>query len=180
MLLSAGTGGATILFIVIGVVLVQRTRQTLYTACGLMAVNVVGLILLLVIPVTRLKLIGYYMSWAYVAVYVLMVTSISNNVTGYTKKIFYNGVVMIFYTIGNFAGPLMMVNPPYLEGMIGYLIANSLVVVLLLVARWRMSVVNKRRILVLAHTSAATMAAANSYSQDDISDANDQSFLYLL
>lgn len=180
MLLSAGTGGATILFIVIGVVLVQKTRQTMYTACGLMVVNIIGLVLLLVIPATRFKLIGYYMSWAYCSVYVLMVTSISNNVTGYTKKIFYNGVLMIFYTIGNFLGPLMMVNPPYVAGMIGYLIANCLVVVLLLVSRWRMSVVNKRRMLVLAHTSAATVAAANTYTQDDISDVNDQTFLYLL
>lgn len=120
------------------------------------------------------------MAWAYCSVYVLLVTSISNNVTGYTKKIFYNGVLMIFYTVGNFVGPLMMVAPPYVAGMLGYMIANCVVVVLLLIARWRMALVNRRRLLLLAHTSAASMAAANTFSQDDISDEQDQNFIYLL
>jgi len=146
----------------------------------LMVANIVGLILLLVIPVTRVKLLGFYMAWAYCSVYVLLVTSISNNVTGYTKKIFYNGVLMIFYTVGNFVGPLMMVTPPYIEGMLGYLAANCIVVVLLLIARWRMALVNRRRLLLLAHTSAASMAAANTFTQDDISDEQDQNFIYLL
>lgn len=180
MLLTAGAGGSTILFIAIGVILVQKTQQTIYSACGLMATNIVGLILLLVIPVTRVKLLGFYMAWAYCSVYVLLVTSISNNVTGYTKKIFYNGVLMIFYTVGNFVGPLMMVTPPYIEGMLGYLAANCIVVVLLLIARWRMALVNRRRLLLLAHTSAASMAAANTFTQDDISDEQDQNFIYLL
>ncbi|CAO0795083.1 unnamed protein product [Mucor circinelloides] len=180
MLLTAGAGGSTILFIAIGVILVQKTQQTIYSACGLMVANIVGLILLLVIPVTRVKLLGFYMAWAYCSVYVLLVTSISNNVTGYTKKIFYNGVLMIFYTVGNFVGPLMMVTPPYIEGMLGYLAANCIVVVLLLIARWRMALVNRRRLLLLAHTSAASMAAANTFTQDDISDEQDQNFIYLL
>lgn len=177
MLLSAGTGCATISFIVIAIVSVQRTHQTIYTACALMFVNILGLVLLLVIPVARLKLIGFYMSWSYVSVYVLLVTSISNNVTGYTKKIFYNGVLMIFYTIGNFVGPLMMVAPPYIEGMIGYLVANILVLALLLLARSRMALVNKRRFLLLAHMSGS---AAQPICQDDISDEQDQTFIYLL
>ncbi|CEP15329.1 hypothetical protein [Parasitella parasitica] len=180
MLLTAGAGGSTILFIAIGVILVQKTQQTIYSACALMVTNIVGMILLLVIPVTQAKLLGFYMAWSYCSVYVLLVTSISNNVTGYTKKIFYNGVLMIFYTVGNFVGPLMMVNPPYVAGMLGYLIANCFVVLLLLIARWRMAVVNRRRLLLLAHTSAATMAAANTITQDDISDVQDQNFIYLL
>jgi hypothetical protein len=73
----------------------------------------------------------------------------------------------------------MMGTAPYVPGMIGFLVCNCVVVVLLLVARWRMLLVNKRRLLLLAHTSAASMAA-NSYVQDDISDEQDQNFIYLL
>jgi hypothetical protein len=102
MLLTAGAGGSTILFIVIGVFCVQRYQQTIYTACGLMGCNIIGMILLLVIPKTQVKLLGFYFAWSYCAVYVLLITSISNNVSGYTKKIFYNGVLMVFYTLGNF------------------------------------------------------------------------------
>jgi hypothetical protein len=180
MLLSAGTGGSTILFILIGIVSVQKTQQTIYTACGLMAADIVGIILLLVIPVTHVKLLGFYMAWSYVAVYVLMVTSISNNVTGYTKKIFYNGVLMIFYTVGNFAGPFMMEAPPYIAGMLGYIVANCIVIALLLIARWRMAIENRKRLLLMAHTSTASMAAANTYCQDDVSDGVDKSFIYLM
>lgn len=180
MLLSAGAGGSTILFIAIGVIAVQKTQQTIYSACGLMAVNIVGMILLLVIPVTRVKLLGFYLAWSYCAVYVLLVTCISNNVSGYTKKIFYNGVLMIFYTIGNFVGPLMMVSPPYVGGMLGYLIANCVVIVLLLIARWRMALVNRRRLLLLAHTSNNSMPPEALYVTDDLSDEQDQTFIYLL
>lgn len=180
MLLTAGAGGSTVIFIIAAIVGVRKTQQTIYTAVGLTVVNVIGLILLLVIPVTRVKLIGFYMAWSYVSVYVLLITCISNNVTGYTKKIFYNGVLMLFYTIGNFVGPLMMVNPPYIEGMIGYLVANCLVAVLLLIARWRMAVVNRRRLLLMGHTSNTTVIASYTYVQEDISDEQDQSFIYIL
>ncbi|KAI8079018.1 major facilitator superfamily domain-containing protein [Gilbertella persicaria] len=181
MLLSTGTGGSTILFIVIGIVLVQKYHQTIYTACFLMCFDVLGLLLLLVIPMDKAKILGFFLSWSYVAVYVLMVTCISNNVTGYTKKIFYNGILMIFYTIGNFVGPLMMTSPPYLAGMIGYLVAGVLVISLLLIARWRMAVVNRRRLLLLNNSTANSMAAvAHNYDLDDISDEQDQTFIYLL
>ena len=64
-----------------------------------MAIDVIGLILLVVIPVTRIKLVGFYMTWSYCAAYVLLITSVTNNVSGYTKKIFYNGSLMVFYTV---------------------------------------------------------------------------------
>ncbi|KAI8364619.1 major facilitator superfamily domain-containing protein [Blakeslea trispora] len=180
LLLSTGTGGFTIIFILAGIILVRKYHQTIYTACFLMCFDVLGLILLLAIPVPKMKIIGFFLSWSYVAVYVLMVTCISNNVTGYTKKIFYNGVLMIFYTIGNFVGPLMMTTPPYVGGMIGYLVADVLVIVLLLIARWRMSLVNRRRLLVLNNSTNTMAAVAHNYDLDDISDVQDQTFIYLL
>lgn len=175
ILLTIGAGGSTILFIVVGVWIVQKTRQTLYTACGLMVVDIVGLICLITIPEDRVKLVGFYLAWSYCAAYVLLVTSISNNVSGYTKKIFYNGLLMIFYTIGNFCGPLMMdetQNPPYLGGMLGYIVANGIVVGLLLIARWRMSVINRRRL--------AKPSNILTNVEDDLSDVQDPNFIYRL
>ncbi|KAI8357357.1 major facilitator superfamily domain-containing protein [Choanephora cucurbitarum] len=180
LLLSTGTGVFTILFIAVGIVLVKKYHQTIYTACFIMCFDVLGLILLLVIPVPKAKIIGFFLSWSYVGVYVLLITCVSNNVTGYTKKIFYNGVLMIFYTIGNFVGPLMMVEPPYIGGVIGYLIADAIVIVLLLVARWRMSLINRRRLLVLNNSTNTMAAVAHNYDLDDISDVQDQTFIYLL
>ncbi|KAI8140043.1 major facilitator superfamily domain-containing protein [Fennellomyces sp. T-0311] len=175
ILLTVGAGGSTVLFIVLGVYCVNKTHQTLYTACGLMTIDIIGLILLIVIPTPKVKLIGFYLAWSYCAAYVLLVTSISNNVSGYTKKIFYNGLLMVFYTLGNFCGPLMMVStqaPTYIGGMIGYICANVVVVILLLVARWRMSVVNTRRM--------AKPSSILTNVEDDLSDVQDTNFLYRL
>jgi hypothetical protein len=175
VLLSAGTGAADIFFILIAIYSVHKTKQTIYTAVALMVVDILGLILLVVIPDDHVKLLGFYMAWSYCAVYVLMVTSISNNVSGYTKKIFYNGVLMIFYTVGNFCGPLMIVEsqkPHYIGGMVGYICANFLVVVLLLIARHKMAKINKERL--------SADAVVMTHVEDDLSDVQDSNFLYRL
>ncbi|KAG0185730.1 hypothetical protein DFQ28_008926, partial [Apophysomyces sp. BC1034] len=57
-------------------------------------ISAIGMVLIIVIPVPKVKLIGLCLQMAIVTTYVLMLTSISNNVSGYTKKIFYNGMMM--------------------------------------------------------------------------------------
>lgn len=141
----------------------------------LMTIDILGLILLQVIPDPHLKLIGFYLSWSYCAVYVLMVTSISNNVSGYTKKIFYNGMVMVFYTIGNFCGPLMILEhqaPNYTSAMVTYICANCVVVILLFTARSQMAKVNRERL--------SSEAVVMTHVEDDLSDVQDINFLYRL
>ncbi|KAI8879697.1 MFS general substrate transporter [Backusella circina FSU 941] len=175
VLLSVGAGAADIVFIVAAIYIVNKTKQTIYTAVGLMIIDIIGIILLEVIPNQHAKLVGFYLAWSYCAAYVLMVTSVSNNVSGYTKKIFYNGVIMIFYTLGNFCGPLMIVDsqaPNYIGGMIGYICANTIVVILLLVARYQMAAINRTRL----NTSPDVMTSV----EDDLSDLQDPNFLYRL
>lgn len=171
--------------------MVRKTNETLMTAAFLMVIDIIGLILLLVIPVPKAKLVGFYLAWSYCAAYVLLVTSISNNVSGYTKKIFYNGVLMIFYTVsqqtcarghntyltqtlqvGNFVGSLFMVAPPYTGGMIGYICANAIVIVLFFIARWKMLQVNRLRL------SQPPDGVTNV--EDDLSDVQDRNFIYRL
>lgn len=138
-------------------------------------IDIVGLILLLVIPNPHVKLLGFYLAWSYCAAYVLMITSVSNNVSGYTKKIFYNGILMIFYTLGNFCGPLMIVEsqaPAYTGGIIGYICANVLVVILLFIARHKMVVRNRQKI----HSNDIIITNV----EDDMSDVQDPNFIYRL
>ncbi|KAI8142048.1 major facilitator superfamily domain-containing protein [Fennellomyces sp. T-0311] len=175
VLLTLGSGGIDIVFIIGAVWCSQKTGNLLYTACGLMVIDIIGLILLQVIPVTRAKLVGFYLCWSYCAAYVLMIASISNNVSGYTKKIFYNGSLMVFYTIGNFVGPLLMIDsqkPMYLTGMLTYMVANAFVVLLFLLVRWKMYTVNRYR---LARNSGVVTNV-----EDDLSDVQDPNFIYRL
>lgn len=115
------------------------------------------------------------MCWSFCAAYVLFLTAIANNVSGYTKKIFYSSVVMVFYTIGNFAGPQMMVDkqkPLYLGGMIGYMAADLIVIVLLQFVRWDMAKENKKR---LENPSTETVDV-----NEDLTDKENPHFLYRL
>ncbi|CDH52323.1 predicted protein [Lichtheimia corymbifera JMRC:FSU:9682] len=175
VLLSVGSGGADIIFIIIAVMVAKRTGETLLTACGMMLIDLIGLILLQVIPVMRVKLVGFYMVWSYCAAYVLMIASVSNNISGYTKKIFYNGSLMIFYTIGNFIGPMLMFDsekPDYRTGMVVYCVTSFLVMCLFTLTRFKMAAVNRVR---LERPSGVVTNV-----EDDLSDVQDPNFIYRL
>lgn len=62
--------------------------------------------------------------------------------------------------------------PNYLPAMLGYIIANSIVIVLLLIVRWKMAAVNRQRILRPSGTVTNV--------EDDLSDVQDPNFIYRL
>ena len=140
-----------------------------------MGISILGLVLLLVIPIAQVKLVGLYMCWSFAAAYVLFLTAIANNVIGYTKKIFYSSAVMVLYTIGNFAGPQMMsasAGPLYLGGMIGFIVADFLAIILLQIARYLMLKTNKER---LANPSSEKFDPSL-----DLTDIQNTNFIYRL
>ncbi|CAO3649004.1 unnamed protein product [Cunninghamella blakesleeana] len=175
VLLSAGSGISDIIYICSSVYIVTRKEgRVLYTAMGLMSMDLVGLLLLLLIPDPKLKLIGFYLCWPYAATFVLLLTSITNNVSGYTKKIFYNGMIIIFYTLGNFAGPFLMIEsqkPSYWGGMVAYCCSAFLCIVSLGIARWAMAKANR---------SKPRLKRDYKENNEDLTDVQDQSFFYLL
>lgn len=75
-----------------------------YVAAIMGTVTFIGALLLCVIPSGGAKLAGLFLS-ASSPIYVMLQTSISSNVSGYTKKIFYTGGNLVAYCIGNFVGP---------------------------------------------------------------------------
>ncbi|CAO3598955.1 unnamed protein product [Absidia cylindrospora] len=176
VLLSAGSGLSDIIYICTSVYIVTRKEgRVLYTAMGLMTMDLVGLLLLLLIPNPKLKLIGFYLCWPYAATYVLILTCITSNVSGYTKKIFYNGLVTIFYTIGNFSGSFFFVEsqkPTYWGGMIGYCCSCFLCIVCLGAARWTMA---RENVIRSQHRPDESKPV-----EEDQTDAEDPSFIYLL
>ncbi|KAI9497523.1 major facilitator superfamily domain-containing protein [Zychaea mexicana] len=124
LLLQIPSGLASALGVLIAVVLAHKTRQIIWSSMFMLVIGMIGLIILCAIPEGEVKLLGFYLSWAGTGSYALVVTLIGNNVKGYTKKIFYNSCIMVAYTVGNFVGPLMMVDhqaPRYLGGVGGFL-----------------------------------------------------------
>jgi ACS family allantoate permease-like MFS transporter len=96
-------------------------------------------------------------------------------VSGYTKKIFYSSSVIVFYTIGNFCGPLMMVAtqaPLYLGGMIGYIAADAICIILLQIARYYMAKENKERL--------SNPSSMKVNPEEDLTDCENPNFIYRL
>ncbi|KAI9262421.1 major facilitator superfamily domain-containing protein [Phascolomyces articulosus] len=173
MLLQIPSGFASSLGVLAAMLIARKTRQLLLTGIGLLCVGMIGLILLCAIPEGEVKLLGFYLSWAGTGAYSLLLTYVGNNIKGYTKKIFYNGCVVAAYTLGNFAGPLMMVEheaPRYLSGVGGYLAGFGVAAIAYLIVRFQAVRVNKQRI--------ANGATGDIDLTVDTTDKEDQQFLY--
>lgn len=156
----------------------SRIRESmLYVACCMNIIAITGLTLVLVIPINQAKLTGLYLCVAYVGTLVMVLTSVSNNVSGYTKKIFYNCSMVFFCAVGNFVGPQLMLpsqSPLYIGGMVTYIASNVICIACLLIARYSMLKVNTRR---------QQLDQKTEYFNDsniDITDKQDEQFIYKL
>lgn len=167
------SGVTDCLYIIAAVWYNKRYGNTHYGACVFLLFAILGLLLLVVIPVAKVKLLGLYLTWAYAAAYVLLLVSVANNVAGYTKKVFYSSAIMVFYTLGNFIGPFLMVAnqaPLYVGGMVGCMVANAVCIFLFIYARWLMARENRRRASNPEHVVV----------ESDMTDVENKSFVYRL
>ncbi|KAI9478365.1 MAG: major facilitator superfamily domain-containing protein [Benjaminiella poitrasii] len=149
ILLQVPTGFSTIIYIALVIYFHRKTNQMAYIAAICYAVAAVGCLLLAVLPNTAVRLLGLYLAWAQSGSYVMTVFLIGSTVSGYSKKIFYNCANMVAYTIGNFAGPLMLVErtkPTYMPTMWGYFAANVICIICFLTIRLILSRINKKRL----------------------------------
>ncbi|KAI8138507.1 major facilitator superfamily domain-containing protein [Fennellomyces sp. T-0311] len=175
LLLQIPSGLAGSLGVFAAVLLAHKTKQLIWSAMFMITIGVAGLIILCAIPDGAIKLLGFYLSWAGAGSYALLVTYIGNNVKGYTKKIFYNGSVTIAYTIGNFVGPLMMVEhqaPRYLGGVGGFLGGFVVAFFCYFLIRIQGARINRKRL-------------ANSTGEEtdvylDLTDKEDKNFIFRL
>lgn len=161
-------------FILLGSWIHGRTGDTLYTCAGLIVVAIIGLLFLVVLPTTA-KLTGLYLVYAYAAAYVLFLSCVASNTSGYTKKIWVNAIILMGYTCGNIIGPLIMTSnqaPLYLGGVLGCIGANAVIVVLVIGIRIWMARQNKKK--------AANPVGRTDTSKDDMTDLVDPNYVYRL
>ncbi|KAG1457016.1 hypothetical protein G6F56_006705 [Rhizopus delemar] len=175
ILMQIPSGCVSALFSLLGVYVARRTKQLYAAVLVCTTICLIGVILLAVLPLKGIKLLGFFLSWAQNGTAVILLTIISSNVTGYTKKIFYNGMNMVFFTLGNFAGPLLMLEreaPGYKTGMIIYCIDNAAILIMLFAARQLMASQNKKRL---------SNPTNEKYDvKDDLTDQENKSFIYKL
>ncbi|CEP16023.1 hypothetical protein [Parasitella parasitica] len=154
----------------------KRYSEVIYVAMGACVMSIIGLTLLIAIPSGGAKLMGIYLSGGCTPSYVLLQASIASNVSGYTKKIFYTAGNLVFYTIGNFVGPLLLRDneaPRYFTGMGVYIAANVLSIVLFAYVRMVYVKANKKR-----HLDKNVNIAALPDDLEDITDVQNEHFVY--
>ncbi|KAI7878302.1 MFS general substrate transporter [Lichtheimia hyalospora FSU 10163] len=175
ILLKMPGGIASTLGVILATYVARRTQQVCYTGILMSVISVIGCIILAAIPDGAVKLLGYYLSWGSTGGYGLLATCIGNNVSGYTKKVFYNSVLIVSYTLGNFTGPLIMLEhekPRYLGAITGFCVGNGVAVVCFLLLRILMASENKRRLANLPDTPTDAHL--------DLTDREDKNFIYRL
>lgn len=169
-----------IILLGISVYISRCFNEIAYIGAGFTAISMIGMIFLLVLPLGGVQLLGLYLCGTN-STYNLLQTSISNNVSGYTKNIFYTAANMVAYCIGNFVGPLMMVQkqaPRYTGGLVRYIVADFLVIILFLFVRFTYARENRRR-LYLKEQGMVPPRPENR-EELDLTNKEDLNFLYRL
>ncbi|KAI8061073.1 major facilitator superfamily domain-containing protein [Gongronella butleri] len=149
ILLQMPSAAVSVLFCFVGVFIHRKTNSYVIAAAVCSGIAMIGCILLVCLPHSTIKLLGYYPSWACSGSYVMLLTMVASNVSGYSKKLFYNAMVMIMYTLGNFAGPLIMLSyeaPVYRTGMITFAAGNLTVFLCIATTSYLASRTNKERL----------------------------------
>ncbi|KAI9246094.1 major facilitator superfamily domain-containing protein [Phascolomyces articulosus] len=173
ILLKMPGGVASTVGTILATFIARRTNQVCLTGTLMAGISLIGCIVLAAIPGGAVKLLGYYLSWASTGGYGLLATCIGNNVSGYTKKIFYNSMLVVFYTLGNFIGPLVMLEPPrYIGAMIGFCAGNGVAIICFIILRSLMIRENKRRM--------ANPPEEEVDAREDLTDKENKSFIFRL
>ncbi|KAI8150315.1 major facilitator superfamily domain-containing protein [Fennellomyces sp. T-0311] len=175
ILLKVPAGTSSFLGVVFATFVARRTKQICFTGAFMSTISLIGCIILAVVEQGPAKLAGFYIAWWLTGAYSLLITTIGSNVSGYSKKIFYNGSFVVFYTLGNFIGPLMMIEnqaPRYTGAMIGFCIGNGVAIVAYLLMRFIMARENKKRL-------ANPPEEATDVTLD-LTDKQDRNFIYRL
>jgi MFS transporter, ACS family, allantoate permease len=112
----------------------------------------IGMLLIVALPYTERysvgRLIGFYMTQANPATGASVLSLISSNVAGYTKKSTVAGLYLVGYCVGNLIGPYTFspdAAPRYVSAQITILVCYSLCIVDLLFIRWWYVRENKRK-----------------------------------
>ncbi|KAI7853656.1 major facilitator superfamily domain-containing protein [Circinella umbellata] len=139
ILLNIPTNFIPMLIVIITVYFSRyQSKQNTCIGAILCFITLMALIFLTVLPLNASMLLGmFFVSIA--PIMMILYALISNNITGYTKRVFYNGSSIVAYCMGNFIGPLFIRQeeaPRYRSGLIIYIITMFISILLFFYIRW--------------------------------------------
>lgn len=106
MILGVPGGAVEVIALLLNGYMGHKTNQRILCSLGGLVSALVGIILIVALPVSNDvgRLIGYYMTQASPTPFVALLSMISSNVAGYTKKTTVAALYLIGYCAGNIIG----------------------------------------------------------------------------
>lgn len=157
----------------------HRYSEVSYLAALFQLIPFAGIVLLLTLPSGGSQLVGLYFAYCTAPTYSFLFTSVSNNVAGYTKKIFYNASLVVAYSVGNFVGPLLILQqerPRYLSAMVTYAAAALLCSISFLCIRW--DIVRRNQYREELRRTGELPPTPENRQELDLTDKEDLNFVY--
>ncbi|KAJ6008237.1 hypothetical protein N7540_012213 [Penicillium herquei] len=166
----------------------DRYQNRTLIACIPMAVALIGIILIVALPVSQKgssgynigRLIGYYLTQAIPATGASVLSLISSNIAGYTKKTTVAAIYLIGYCVGNIIGPQTFRSsdaPRYVPAEITILVCFGLCICDLMFINWWCRRENRRKAGVRASPGYTRM---ENQGLRDLSDRENPEFTYSL
>ena len=108
ILLNIPSGFMAMSLVLLAVFLSRHFDENNYVGAFMCIITFIAMLLLTVLPIGGAMLTGILLATTNPGSAIIL-SVIGNNVSGYTKKVFYNGAYLVAYCLGNFTGPLMMI-----------------------------------------------------------------------
>ncbi|KAE8353049.1 major facilitator superfamily domain-containing protein [Aspergillus coremiiformis] len=107
LLYSTPGGAVEVVTLILNGYAGQYTNQRLLCSAGGLVISIIGMVLIVALPLSNNvgRLIGYYMTQASATPFVALLSMVSSNVAGYTKKTTVAALYLIGYCVGNIIGP---------------------------------------------------------------------------
>ncbi|KAJ7493418.1 MFS general substrate transporter [Mycena galericulata] len=175
-------GAVIVLFIVVAIIANNRlpkgNRTYLMVATNIP--TVVGFAMVAWAKPRAARLIGFWMTGASNATFVVGLSLVSGNVGGQTKKALASAAVFLGVAAGNIVGPFLFKEseaPTYITGVVGCMVSRILEIVVILALRLVFVLGNKKRDRIVAE---GVQYDERVTRLQDISDWKNPAFRYVL
>ncbi|KAJ5984599.1 MFS allantoate transporter [Penicillium waksmanii] len=182
LLYGTPAGAVEIVALLLNGYIGDKTGQRILTSLGGLFTATLGIILIVALPIENNvgRLVGYYLTQAFPTSFVALLSLISSNVAGYTKKTTVAALYLIGYCVGNIIGPLTFRPedaPRYVSAEITIIACWGICLFILLFIWWWYKRENSRKANI---TSAPGYVRLENQEFLDLTDIENHDFVYTL
>ncbi|CAN6607552.1 allantoate permease [Trichomonascus vanleenenianus] len=151
LLMTTPSGGVEIVGLMLGGFIVQYTQKRMIVAIGACVLYILSMCLLAFGNSPHLQQSGLYLYSATPIIFVCLLSCISSNAAGHTKKVTVNAIFLIFYCVGNLVGPQTFIAaqaPHYNGAKIAMVVCSAVTTIftcLLYYVNWRANKIRDER-----------------------------------